>query len=564
MNRILFYFFLCGFSFVIFSCVSNRRMLETLIVIPPPAHIQEMRAAEGGVADEIRAAVELGTPSSLQRAIDLIFERSIDRGEFGRMMNAVAVTLMQRLYPNIRVSLPASDPLITHPYARILRDISQGVFTPPPANSQDYLEYVLPFLALLNETHEERLISALPILKRAEELNPLSVLAPYFIGIVYERTGQLLLAENAYRQAYMLSPDAYPAAIALARVMAVTGQRNEAIYMLQDLVLRFPDNMVIKRYLAVAYYHNRNWSHAEPALREVLQNNSLDYEILLMQAHALIEMGFFLRAIAPLDVFSANDPNNKQYLFLRARIQAEGYNNRDAAITYIRSILRSSYIDDEIAVYSADLLMASSREEDREAGRVLLDRLLDVEEPSILAIDLAFRDAVNHSDWQSARLYLNRLLRERPLSQYFLSAYKVERGLGNFQSALSYAREFNQREPSNEEGHIAYITALIGVGQREAAATLIESRLANVRGGTARAQYFYLRSIIRNDEEEALSDLRSSIFEDPRNLDSLIALFNIYRVRGDERRAIYYYRQAVSLDPDNAYLRNFSPLYENR
>jgi Tfp pilus assembly protein PilF len=58
-----------------------------------------------------------------------------------------------------------------------------------------------------------------------------------------------------------------------------------------------------------------------------------------------------------------------------------------------------------------------------------------------------------------------------------------------------------------------------------------------------------------------MNDLRSSLFEDPRNLEALIAMFEIYHRRRDERRAAYYLRQALVIAPDNPQLKRYEEEY---
>jgi predicted Zn-dependent protease len=519
-----------------------------------------------GVADEIRSLVESGVPSSLIRALDLIRTRDLTGSEFGRMMSAVTVTLLQKLYPDVRTQLPSPDPPQTHGYTRILKDGERGNYTPAPSNSTDYLELTLPFLAFLPETGtrslaEDRLLSALPDLQRAEKLNTASVLAPFFLGLIDERSGRTEEAAAEYARAYNISRECYPAALGLARTLNAGGRAQEGIRLLSDLVIQYPDNLTIKRQLALAYYNSRDWSRAEPAIAEILQRDSRDGQFILMRAHILVEQGQFLQAQAPLDLYASIDANNRLYLFLRARVQAEGYRNRDAALNYLRSILRSSPVDDEASVYAARLLMESSRSEDQTEGQELLRRLLSAPSPSLTVINLALQDAIRRQAWREARPYLDRLLSERRSSQDLLQAYTVERGMGNNAAALSFARELYERDTSNEEGIITYISALIDTGRQDEAGRMIESRLNSTAGGSLKSRYYYLRSRLRNNEESLMNDLRSSLFEDPRNLNALIAMFEIYHRRKDERRAVYYLKQALALAPDNPQIRRYEVEY---
>jgi predicted Zn-dependent protease len=479
--------------------------------------------------------VETGSPAALLRALDLIRGRELGTSEFGRVMNAVIVTLLQKLYPDTYAAFPSIDPPQSHSYTRILREAEKGNYSPAPANSQDYLEQVLPFLSFLwagggKSFSAEQLQRALPDLLRAQTLKENSVLAPLFLGILYEGSGLMEEAAAEYTRAYDLSPDCYPAALGLVRVMEKGDQKQEAIRLLSDLVIRYPDNTAIKRQLAIAYYNNRDWSRAEPAIAEILQRDSRDKEFILMRAHVLVEEGQYLQAQAPLDLYGTMDANNRLYLFLRARVQAEGYRNRDAALNYLRSIIRSSAGDDEAVVYAARLLLESNRREDQTEGRDLLNRLLAVENPALPVITLALQDAIRREAWREARPYLDRLLRERRSAQDLMNAYTVERGLGNNAAALQAAR-------------------------------MIESRLSTLPGGALKSRYYYLRSRLRANDDAAMNDLRSSLFEDPRNLSALIAMFEIYQRRKDERRAVYYLKQALALAPDNPLLKRYEAEY---
>jgi tetratricopeptide (TPR) repeat protein len=488
-------------------------------------------------------------------------------------MVAVNVTLLKTLYPAVIVQVPSQDPPITHLYSRILRDAERGVYTAPSPNSTDYLECVLPFLAYypgVRNAAPGRLLAALPDLEKGALLNPDSVLAELFLGIVYERSGRLDEAFSQYSGVWELFPECFPAALGLAQIMEARGEVQESVRFLSDLVLLFPDNLQVKRQLAIAYYSSGDWSRAETAVAEILQKDSRDGEFILMRAHILAEMGQLLQAQAPLDIYAAINPNNKLYLFLRARVQAEVYHNRDAALNYLRSILRSSpsartaggeTIDDTAAVYTARLLMGSPRPEDQTEGRNLLQRLLSNPAPSLVIAGLALDDAIRREDWPEARTYLARLLAERRSPDDLLAAYTMEKAQGNNAAALSYARELYERDRTNEEGIIAYISALIDTGRADEAARMLDTRLGSMGGGILKSRYFYLRSRTRGNEELAMNDLRSSLFEDPRNLEALIAMFEIYHRRSDERRAVYYLRQALALAPENPRLKRYELEY---
>jgi tetratricopeptide (TPR) repeat protein len=514
-----------------------------------------------GVADEIRGFVQEGTPSSLLRALDSIRSRELSNGEFGRTMNAVSTYLMQRVYPDIQGQFPLADPPQSGVYTKILHDIDRGAYTAPPQNA-DYLTCLLPFLALLKDDSAERLVKAIPDLKRAFSLNPGGVLAPYFMGYAFEKAGNVEDARVSYFQAETMSGECYPAALGIARLSASDGQYEEAVQKLINLLAVYPDNLSAKRQLAIVYYEMGDWSRAANAIAEVLQKNSRDSEFILMRAQTLVEQGLFTQAQAPLDLYAAINPNNPLYLLLRARVQYEGYHNRDAALNYLRSLLKNLSLDDTMSVYAAKLFMESNRLIEQTEGRLLLNRLLNVDSPSLPVIDLALSDAIRREAWFDARSYITVLLNERRSSADLLSAYTVEHGIGNNAQALAYAQELYQKQPNSEDANIAYISALLDTGRLDEAARLIDARINNAAGGATKARYHFLRSRTRGTNEDTrMNDLRSCLFEDPRNFNALLAMFDIYRQRKDDRRAVYYLKQALAISPDNPQLKRYEKEY---
>jgi len=541
------------------SCQSQPAATRVTSSVEP-----QRQQLTGGLADEIRSLTESGILSSMVQALDLIRTRELSGIDFGRMMNGINSVLIRFVYPDSSVRFPAIDLPQTYNYTRIIREAERGNYMRPSENSSDFFEHILPFIAINAQTAVNIYPDVLRDLDKAGELRPASVLPPYFRGVICEYTGRYAEAEAAYRAAYAISSECYPALTGIARVTRLTGNTSEAAALFSDLVIRYPDSLNIKRQLAISYFENRDWSRALPAIDEILQSEPRDGEFLLMKAYSLIEQGQYSQANAPLDVYASINSSNRSYLFMRARVQAEGNRNRDSALNYLRSIIRNNPDDTEAMIYAARLLMESSRASDQSEGMELLARLRQTAGSSIEVLSLSLRDAVRREEWQEAQSFLNRILPVRRTVQDLTDGYYVERGLGNNSRALSFARELYDRDASNNEYAMIYISALIDNARRDEASRLIESRFASLGttgSGTTRGRLYFLRSRIQSDEEAVLSDLRSSLFEDPRNLDALIASFEIYNNRREERRAVYYLRQALAISPDNPRLRRYEREY---
>lgn len=542
------------------SCKSEPVFKETPIAVQAPDQTGGDRGAS--LSGEIRILVENGSPSSLQRALDIIRSRDLGNSDFGRVMSAVAVVFMKTLYPDINTPLPMADAPQTHPYTRILREVERGAYTPPLSSSTDYLEHVLPFLALMgDQVRPERLNSALLDLQKASSLSSTSVLDSWFRALVYERQGKAAEAMSLYRETLQRSPDCYPASIGLSRLHFSRKEFRESLDIWQELVIRFPDNLAIKRDLARTYFELADWPRASAAIAEVLQRDPRDVSFLLMRAATLVEQGFPVQAQPSLDAIAVTQPENPRYLYLRARVQFEGYRNSEAALNYLRSLLRIRPDDLEATAYMARILLDSPRAENIAEGRRLLAILTEQGTASLLTTELALKDALYREDWRSAERLAEQVLAQRRSPDDIKSAWQVYAALKNVERATALARELLALDPLNHTYAAFWAETLIIAGRRTEALTFIDERLSTMSGGSTKSSFHFLRSTLRNDQEAALGDLRSSLFEDPRNLKALIAMFEIYHGRRDERRAVYYLKQALAVSPDNPRLRRYQTEY---
>ena len=514
-----------------------------------------------GLVEEIRGLSETGRLSSMLNALELIRSRDISNVNFGRMMAGINTLLIKLVYPDSLAEFPVVDLPQTFNYTRIIREAEKGVYVRPYEKSDDFFEYVLPFLAINEQTKPDVLSDIFRDLVKAGQLRPNSLLPPYLQGLIHERLGRLDQAEASYKRAFDMSNECYPALMNIARLRRLSGNTAEALSLLSDLVIRYPNSTGIKRQLAVTLLERGDFSRALSAVDELLFSAPRDGELLLMKTRILLEQGQFPQANAILDTYATINSNNRDYLFYRARVQAEGNKNRDAAINYLRSILRTNANDVDTLLYAVTLLLDSPRPADQQEGRGLLARLQRISGSSIDVLNLGLQDAIRRESWQEAQIFLNLIIAVRRTPEDLINAYQVEHNLGNNAKALSYARELSEKNTSNNDYTVILISALIDSGRREEASRMIENRLNSASGGSVKAQFFYLRSRIQPNDEAALSDLRSSIFEDPRNLDSLIAMFEIYNRQREERRAVYYLRQALAIAPDNPRLKRYEKDY---
>jgi thioredoxin-like negative regulator of GroEL len=531
----------------------------------PQSSVPAMVSSQG-LNDELRALVEIGTPSSLSTAISHIAEQKLGNSEFGRTLNALTVLIFQTVYPGYAVQLPLSDPPQINAYAGILRNIADKRFEAPSneaINSSDYLAIVLPSLVLINpgpEINTETYQAALPGLELARAMRLRSVLAPYLLGIAYEGSGLNDDAEEAYRYAWTLSYECYPAALALASLMHKTGREAEALALVQEVKAHYAGVAAADRLLAEIYYSEGNWSAAEPMIAAVLNQNPQNAAFLLMQARTRLELGAKNQAKESLNRYAQiASPGGRDYRFLQAQL-LEG----DEARTTIRSLQKEYPNDSEIAAYAAGLLLASNQAADQAEGRTLLSTLMQNSAVNNTLLVTALQDAVQRQSWNEARSYLQQIPSGEQTTQTLLLACQVWSALGDYQAELSAARSLYQKNASNDECIIAYAKALIDTGGYIEAGRLINNRLEALPSGQARSRYYYLRSRLQVRDELMLADLQSSRYDDSRNLDALIALIEYYQSRENDARAILYLKQAEAVSPGNARLKPYEEAYKGQ
>ena len=104
---------------------------------------------------------------------------------------------------------------------------------------------------------------------------------------------------------------------------------------------------------------------------------------------------------------------------------------------------------------------------------------------------------------------------------------------------------------NNDEGVLEYyIKVLIAEGNTTQALAMIEKRLPSV-SAKLKSSLYYERSRLQTSSDKILADLRSSLTSNPRNRNALFALYSYYMDAADYRKAQYYLKQVLALNPSD-------------
>lgn len=505
----------------------------------------------------ILADLETGSPSSLRSAVSKIRKSSFDYSDTDRALLAVAGGIMQIAWPNEPVTWEIPETAGTDPYTGAVASARLGVYD-TNTGKNDFLTLVLPSLVLLTvpsktdffAESEHDLLAAL-------ELNSRSVLAQYLLGVLYYRTHRFEQALEHFSAAREIDADCFELTYMTGMTCLALNDYADAYALGSQLLGLHPQNADALKLCAESSFALGDYDSAELFVAQVLQQEPENASYVLFRVRVLIEKRDFVRAASLLDVYGRTDRTSRDYLLLRARIQEEWNKNAAAAASTMEDAL-IRYPDDETVILAAARLADTANRE--LAGRTaaeLAGRILDTDPDNLEALTVSVHAAVKEERWQDA-YDTNRYLIEltSPEVPFAVSLQQVDIciALENLSEAFDIADSLYRANPSNEAACAAYIRVLAAQGRTAEALALIEDRLGQSPSQQFKSFLYYERGMMRRSGADRLSDFRQSLTANPRNADTLFQLYRYYFDQSDYRKAQYYLRQAVALNPDNQYL----------
>jgi len=547
----------------------------TSIQTAPTGTVGKVQAERRAVEE----AIAFGSPSSIGRAFELLGSvAALDKTE-ARLLAWVAARVATIIYPLRSPSFVPQDlqnqsDIPTGALARVVSEALSGrVPDLPKESAGDPLAEILPSLALFRSDSRETARLALAALERFELLGPPSVIPALVRGLDAERRQAWKDGLASYLKAIDLATDAWPAFIGAARSQLALGLPAEALALIARVPEEIQNDSDFRKVKAMALYENASFAEAAPLVSEALREDALDSTLIIMRAHLLVRAKLWQQALPLLDAYSTVDPTGRLLILLRSQC-AEGLRSREDALRWARKGLGLFPDDPEFLVQTARLLFATSGPagEDRS---LLLDeartdarrayeltapeapepqglspaRRSDRRDAGAVASFLLLEDAAARFDWVSAAQYVERARSAPGFASESLVALVLRRS-GDWNRALDHATLWYRANPASEAAAEAYLRALIGTANIKAAEDLLP-RLLLASGGTTagRSNLHYLQSLLAKNEEAALAALRTSLVENADNVDSLLAVYDIYYRRQDWQKARFYLKQATALSP---------------
>ena len=163
---------------------------------------------------------------------------------------------------------------------------------------------------------------------------------------------------------------------------------------------------------------------------------------------------------------------------------------------------------------------------------------------------ILIQEAIKNKQWQTACDRADKLLAITKDNTARILKTEACHGAGRKTEARDTALVLYKTNPEDEEIQKLYIKVLIATGNTTEAASLIEKILPDASQKT-KSDLYYFKSLLAKDSAVRLNDLRSSLTNNPRNQDALFDLYRYYYDKNDYRKAQYYLKQVIALNPTN-------------
>ena len=507
------------------------------------------------IDEQIVKNVELGSPQSLSLAMTSLRKNEADYIESEKVLIYVAAQLMTMLWPSQKITWNVYETTEDTPYTAALNSVKKGIYDTSTGN-KDFLSTFLPTLVYLTPNITANVqVQCGQGLEASLKMNPDSVAANYLAGLYYEKNGRYEMAEPCLKKAYAQS-HAMEIILEYAKVLSKNGNSALAESIMKELGSDGTNSLAVLKQNAYIAFEKGDYNAAEEYVARVLQQTPNDLEFVLFRAKIFIEKNDYIHAVSLLDMYARQNDTNIDYLILRSRVQLDWSKNTAAATETIEKAMQL-YPDNVDAILIAAKI--SSATDAPVAGKyadelaaIVLEKSPNNKDALIYALD----GLIQRENWQEAYQISSNLIKtqgdnENVIFKHVTVCLKLKKN----SEAMELAQKAYNANSGSEVITQTYILASTQVLSRDESIKLIDSMLSSA-SSKIKSYLYYRKSFLERSEDTALADLRSSLIANPRNSEALFRLYEIYYDKKDYRKAQYYLKQVVAINPnDSSYKR---------
>ena len=338
----------------------------------------------------------------------------------------------------------------------------------------------------------------------------------------------------------------------LFRSLSLAGFEKEALEKALDVLQNEEHNLDALLIAAQASYSQKNYDAAETYISRLLQREPNNSDFILFRAKILMAKEEYMKVSSLLDIYAKTNKTSREYLLLKALLQKDWNKNLSAAASTLQDALRLYPQDLELLLIAAKVSAQLGQKVADRSLEEMLHFILEKEPSNAEALGILVGEDILQENWEEAyagnsKLYKNGNQDETVLSNHILICL----ALGKNQEAREAYTLLQRLKGEQDEVLLYNIRILIAENETSRASSLIERLLGQTTNTRTKSALYYERSKLSKNAEQRLNDLRLSLTANPRNAEALFSLYRYYFDQKEYRKAQYYLKQAVSLNPNS-------------
>lgn len=529
--------------------------LSTATLIPLE---KKNRSYFSKIDSSVLSLIEQGSPESITSAVEKLRKNESDYDESEKVLISIATDIMKIVWPSEKITWESFSYTDQTPYTEAIQSVKRGIFDSSTGNT-DFLLTMLPAMVVLTPSISA---SDLNLCEQAlilsEEKNPNSILVNYLMGVTQEKLGKTDKAQEYLQKAYDDCQNNLQIQLELAKVLRLNNKLSEASIVLNNVDSNNQTSIEVLKQNAYVAFSRNDLDSAEQFVSRVLQQTPNDLDFVLFRAKILIAKNDYIHAVSLLDMYARQNNTALEYLVLRAKVQLDWSKNTTAAMETVEKALQLYPDNKDALLIAASLASLTGAPVAGKYSDELAEKILSMDPDNKEALVSQLNGLTLHENWKQAYETCKKLILLPPVSSEVILDYvTICNKLKKNDEAFSFVSKAFKENPEDEIILQAYVLAYSNVGGREEVIKFIDGLMATA-SSRVKSNLYYRRSFLQKSEENKLADLRSSLIANPRNSESLFRLYEIYYDKQDYRKAQYYLRQVVAINPNDSSVKKLN------
>ena len=538
--------YICVFSVLVLTGCAGSRQVQDV----DPTLREDIRQ-QGEQLEEVRSLIVMGTPRSLDMALNILDRYNLNDTEQGTEYRYLIGKMYHIVYPYLEYPGLQVQPPAGSVYVKIFDQVAAGEVPEIDQTNTTYLSSLAVATSILKVEQEDQREKAGGITSYLVKINSESTLALFLHAYYLETQNDLQTSEFYYRQALQRDDSCYPARLGLVRINYAQGKPNPAIEDIETLLLEFPEAQKVLEWAVNVYLQNEQLQKADRLLSRAIILYPEQMIFLRKRAELLEKQGKHDQAVKIARVIEKTVGVTPETVYVEIRdLMYQG--RLTAALSTVRDAMERFPGYREFSSLYGTLLLDLEQQDEAYS---FFSREYEQNPDNLTVVSSLLDTAIALEKWEEAAGYIERLLPQRGSIKIYTQAVQVYRQTGETGRALEYAEELAEMYPDNPAAVEPYLSLLVQIGRTDEARRFIARLQQEGRSAEVKSLLYYYLARLSGDATEKLKNLQSALLENIQNFEALRDIALLYESMGEYSKAARYLRQAIALQPQDERLK---------